>query len=100
MADLIEVPFSGGTITFAAPGTRGPQAYTAATVVERASETLEKALEMVKSMAAAIGKQISEIDCAGAEATFGLSVTGKGRFIVAEASAESSIEIKLTFKRP
>lgn len=99
MADLLEVPFSGGTILFAAAGSSGPRAYTTANVIEKAQDTLEDAIEMVKSMGNAISKQMSEIQCNGAEATFGIKITGTGKFIVAEASAEASLQIKLTFAK-
>jgi hypothetical protein len=96
MADLVEVPFKGGTIVFAA-GSSGPRAYTTS-VTEKAAESLEAALDMVKSMADAMSARLDGIKCNGAEASFGITVTGKGRFIVAEASAQASITVKLTFK--
>lgn len=96
MGKLYEVPFEGGVIVFAAAD-GGPSAYSAATPIARASQSLEEAFEMVKAMGAVVARRLSEIECKSAEATFGITLSGKGRFIVAEVGTEASIEIKLVF---
>ena len=98
MSDLVEVSFAGGTITFAAVGSTGPQAFSLATTAQKAQETLEEVLDQVRSMAEALGSKLAGLDLAGAEATFGISFTGKGKFIVAEASASASISVKVSLK--
>jgi hypothetical protein len=99
MPNLMEVPFSGGTITFAVAGSKNqPQAYSATDSEAKAQSTWESALDLVKSFAETTATKLRSIQCDEAEAKFGLSVTGKGKFIIAEASTEASIEITLKFK--
>src|SRR5262249_29133340 len=98
MADLIEVPFAGGSITFAAAGSSGPEAFGGAGVAQKAQDTLEEVLDQVRAMAEALGSKLTGLEFATAEATFGISFTGKGKFIVAGASASASISVKIALK--
>jgi hypothetical protein len=98
MADLVEVPFDGGTLLFAAAGSEGAQAFSTGTVTIKATETFNEVLASVVAMGEQIARQISTLKCDSAEASFGIKFTGKGKFIVAEASAEASLTIKLVFK--
>ena len=87
MAELIEVPFKGGNLVFAAAGSDGAQAYSAASAVIRATETLDEILDTIKSLGSTMAEKLAGIEFAQAEASFGIKFTGKGKFIVAEASA-------------
>ena len=98
MADLVEVPFAGGSIIFAAAGSTGPQAFGGGGVTQKAQETLEEVLAQVRAMAEALGAKLAGLDFASAEATFGISFTGRGKFIVAEASGSASISVKIALK--
>jgi NTP-dependent ternary system trypsin peptidase co-occuring protein len=98
MADLVEVPFAGGSITFAAVGSTGPEAYGGVGAAQKAQESLEEVLDQVRGMAEVLGAKLAGLDFAAAEATFGVSFTGKGKFIVAEASASASISVKIALK--
>jgi hypothetical protein len=98
VADLVEVPFDGGTITFAAIGSTGPQGFSADASIGKAADSLDAALRVVRELGTAMANQLRGLEVAGAEATFGISFTGKGKFIVAEASAAASLTFKLTFR--
>lgn len=99
MADLIEVPFNGGTVLFAATGSSdGPEAYGGTSVSVKAQETFEQALDAVRALGEVMAGKLKGLEFASAEASFGISFTGKGKFIVAEASAQASVTVKLTFK--
>ena len=97
MANLIEVPFKGGSVVFAAAGSGGPEAYTGADLAKRAQDTFEDALDAVRAMGEAMSEKLKGLNFASAEASFGISFTGKGKFIVAEASGQASVTVKLTF---
>jgi hypothetical protein len=99
MADLVVVPFAGGSITFAAAGSTGPEAFGGTGAAQKAQETLEQVLDQVRDMAKALGDKLAGLDFSSAEATFGISFTGKGKFIVAEASASASISVKIVLMR-
>jgi hypothetical protein len=98
MAEMVEVPFEGGTVLFAAAGSGGAQAFTGASITVRASESLEEVLDAVRKLAETMADKLSGLKFGTAEASFGIKFTGKGKFIVAEAGAEASLSIKLTFK--
>jgi len=93
-------PHSDIELLFAAPTGDGATAYGAIDeIVERSSETLSGALDMVRSVAICARDKLADLDVAGAEATIGLKLSGKGKFIVAEAAAEATLNIKITLKR-
>jgi hypothetical protein len=98
MAKIVEVPFDGGTIQFAVGKAGGPQAFGADDIIEKAVDRLEDALSIVRRMGQSFAQQLTELKCQSAEASFGITLTGKGKFIVAEASAEASLSVKLIFK--
>ena len=98
MAEVIEVPFKDGTVLFATLGSSGPEAYGGGPTVMRISETLDQILDQVREIGAALAARLSDQRFSSAEATFGVTFTGKGQFIVAEASAQAAITIKITFK--
>jgi hypothetical protein len=98
MADLIEVPIKGGTLVFAAAGSEGPQAFSGGSLTERATESIEQVLDGVRNLGETIAGKLSNLGYADAEVCFGIKVTGTGKFIVAEASTEASISIKLLLK--
>lgn len=98
MAELVEVPFEGGSLLFAAAGSDGPSAFTGAATVARATESLDGILDQVANLGALMRRKLASVDFDSAEASIGIKVTGKGKFIVAEASAEASLTVKLHFK--
>lgn len=100
MADLVEVEIDGETVVFATAGSRegGPAAYTGASaVVSKAQETFDQALDTVRALGDAASRKLEGVPFASAEIAFGITLTGSGKFIVAEASAEASVTVKLTF---
>ena len=98
MAKIFEVPFAGGTILFYAPGTSGAQAFGADDVIQRAVDGFEDALTTIRQIGEKLANQLSTMKCDSAEASFGLTLTGTGKFVVAEASAQASLAVKLVFK--
>jgi hypothetical protein len=101
MTDLVEVPLGGGqegTITFAAAGSRGPRAYSGAQPPQMGQDSFEKALDSVRLLADVMVRKLADLEFSSAEASFGISFTGKGKFIVAEASAQASVTVKIAFK--
>ena len=74
----------------------GLRRYTPKTIT-KAAETLDEVLDQVRRMGEAMAKRLADLKYASAEASFGIKVTGKGKFIVAEASAEASLTFKLVF---
>lgn len=98
MSNIISVPFSGGEILFAPAGSGGAQAFSGNQSVTKAVESLDQALDQVHNIASAMSERLVDLDFETAEATLGLKVTGKGKFIVAEASAEASLGFKIVFK--
>lgn len=97
MADLVEVPFDGGTILFAVAGSEGPRAFGGVPTVVAAVETFDQVLDQVRAIGETVARKLAGLEYASAEAAFGIKVTGKGKFIVAEASAEASLTFTLTF---
>jgi hypothetical protein len=67
-------------------------------VIQRATETFEDVMEHVKAIAKTMAAKLADLNVESAEAEFGISFTGKGKFIVAEASAQATFTIKLRFK--
>ena len=98
LADLLSVPFSGGEILFAAAGKTGAEAFSGKQTISKAEDSLDEALDMVQKIAVAMSDRLSELQFESAEANLGLKITGKGKFIVAEASAEASLGFKIVFK--
>jgi Trypsin-co-occurring domain 1 len=98
MGNLVAVPFKGGSILFAPAGSSGPEAFTGKDLVTTAVESLEEALDQVRQIGTAMATKLAGLDFATAEATLGIKVTAKGKFIVAESSAEASLTFKLVFK--
>ena len=97
MSSLVEVPFEGGLVVFSVGGQEGAEAYSTHAVSKRAEAALEDVLDTVTRIGENIGKKLSEIECAGAEVQFGVSFTGKGKFIVSEASASAALTFTLKF---
>jgi hypothetical protein len=98
MADLIELPFKGGTLLVAAAGTTGAQAFTGSNTIVKATQTFEEVLDTARSLGDTMAEKLKGLNFANAEASFGVKFTGKGGFIIAEASAEASFTIKFVFK--
>lgn len=101
MSHLIEVPFAGGSITVATIKEQDDaQAYGIGELVDKAEDSIEDMLNTVKSLGKSIAESLKEMECSSAEVSLGVGFTGKGKFIVAEASAAASLNIKLTFDKP
>jgi O-acetyl-ADP-ribose deacetylase (regulator of RNase III) len=69
-------------------------------IIERGSSTLASALEMVRTIGQCAITKLANLDVESVETTVGLKLTGKGKFVVAEASAEASLTVKLTLRKP
>lgn len=101
MSRLISVkldPDSDVEILFAAPK-EGADAFGVDDVIERSSATLSSGLDMVRAIAECAQAKLRDLDVAGAEATISLKLSGKGKFVVAEASAEAALSVKITLKK-
>lgn len=92
-------PDSEVEILFAAPKEGGAEAFGAVDdVIEQSATTLSGALDMVRAIAVCARDKFKDLDVVGAEANIGLKLSGKGKFIVAEASAEATLNVKITLK--
>lgn len=100
MSKIVEVPFKGGTVLFEAPEPAGARGFSAEGVIERAEDSLEGAIETVCRIGETFAEQLRTLPFEAAEVSLGVKVSGKGKFIVAEASAEASLTVKITFKAP
>ena len=98
MSKIVEVPFRGGVVLFEAPETGGARAFSVDSVIERAEDSLDDAIATVCRVGEAFAEQLKTLHFDAAEVTLGVKIAGKGRFIVAEASAEASLQVKITFK--
>lgn len=99
MEKLVEVPFEGGTILFEHRDPAGPQAHAGpGEVVVKAEQQLGAAFDMVKLIGEQMSARLRGLKFESAEAKFGIKFSGKGKLVVAEASAEASIEVKLVYK--
>lgn len=97
MTELVSVPIKDGEILFATAGSGGPEAYTGIGVIKKAEQSFDEVLAAVRAMGEAMADELSGLDFADAEASFGISFTGKGKFIVAEASAQGSVKVTMRF---
>lgn len=92
-------PGSAGEILFAAPLDGEARAFgVVSETLERSGSTLSAALGMVRAVAETATKTLSELKVAGVELTVGVKLTGKGQFVIAECSAEASLNVKITLK--
>lgn len=66
----------------------------------KAEDTLEQAVDTVIQVATAFGGRLAKVDFDSAEVSLGIKISGKGKFIVAEAAAEASLSVKIVFKAP
>lgn len=100
MARILEVPFEGGTVLFEASEPDGARGFSAGDVLDRAEDTLDDAVATVVRVGKAFLGQLDALPFDSAEVTLGIKISGKGKFIVAEAAAEASLGVKITFKAP
>ena len=68
-------------------------------VIERSTATLSGALDMVRAIGQSAIKKLGDLDVASTEATVGLKLTGKGKFVVAEAGAEATLSVKFIIRK-
>jgi enoyl-CoA hydratase/carnithine racemase len=68
-------------------------------VIEKSAATMGEALDMVRSIATCAMHKLKDLDVAGAEATIGLKLSGKGKFVLAEVNAEATLSVKITLKK-
>lgn len=84
---------------FEAPKDAGPAAYGAIDdLIERGASTLSEAMEMIRAIGKCAVDKLGDLDLQGIEATVGLKLSAKGKFVVAEASAEATLSVKFTIK--
>ena len=87
-------------LLFAAPKDEGAEAFGVMDdVIEKSEATLSGALDMVRSIAMCAKDKLDGLDVSGIEATVGLKLSGKGKFIIAEATAEATLNVKITLKK-
>ena len=65
-------------------------------VIAKAGESLEKSLALVQRIAKAVSSKLQDTKARSAEVTFSVKITGKGKFVVAEAAGEAHLQVKLT----
>lgn len=102
MEKLFVVPLSKDSnidVLFATPRPQGPMGYAAQSeIIEKAIDTLEGALDTIRQIGLTAVEQFAGLSAEAIEVKVGLTLSGKGKFIVAEASAAASIEVKFTIK--
>lgn len=102
MEKLFVVPLSKESnieVLFASPQPQGPMGYAAQNeIIEKAVDTLEGALDKIRQIGLTAVDQFAGISAEAVEVKVGVTLSGKGKFIVAEASAAASIEVKFTIK--
>jgi hypothetical protein len=86
-------------ILFSAPIDAGPAPYALEDIIEKGATTLSAALEMVRAVGQCAVQKLGDLDVESAEATVGLKLTAKGKFVVAEASADATLNVKFILKR-
>ena len=103
MSTLFSVPLDDSgraEIVFAAPSVGGPAAYGAAEdVVRRSADTLAAAMGMIRSVGQCAIDTLSGLDLESAEASVGLKLTATGNFVIAEAGAEATLNVKFVLKK-
>ena len=67
-------------------------------LLERASDTFVGALEMIRYIGECADEQLAAMKAEGIEVKVGLNLNAKGKFVVAEASAMASVEVKFMIK--
>jgi Trypsin-co-occurring domain 1 len=93
----------GQVVRFAVAGYDGPvpAGRLRDGVTDRAAQTLESGLKVVKTIAAAVTQEVGSLadppDRVSAEV--GLAVTSSATFVVAESSAQAHIVIRLDWER-
>jgi len=102
MPRLFVVPVSDGSeaeIMFRAPKDEGPTGYsTGSEIIEKAADTLVGAFDLVRRVGHCAAEQFAALAMDAVEVKIGLSLNAKGKFIVAEAGATASVEVKFTIK--
>jgi Trypsin-co-occurring domain 1 len=102
MKKLFVVPLSQGSnveVLFAAPQPQGPTGYaTQGEIIEKAVDTLEVAFDTIRQIGLTAVERFAGLSAEAVEIKVGVGLSGKGKFIVAEASAEASLEVKFTIK--
>lgn len=99
---LFAVPLSEESsfeVLFATPQRQGPTGYgTQGEIIEKAVDTLEAALDTIRQIGLTAVDRFAGVSAESVEIKVGVVLSGKGKFIVAEASAGASIEVKFTIK--
>ncbi len=102
MSKLFVVPLSGGSdveILFSAPKVQGPVGYALQDeIIERAADTLAGALDMMRHIGQCATERFAALATDAVEVKVGLNLNAKGKFVVAEASAAASLEVKFTIR--
>lgn len=103
MGKLIAVPLTSDSdveIMFSTPTAGGPKGFAFTDdVIEKGSSTLASAMDMVRAIGQCAADKLAGLDIESAEASVGIKLTGTGKFVVAEASAEASLTVKFVLKR-
>lgn len=97
------VPLSSGgaaEVVFEGPAPPGAQGYGVADdFAKRSVDTLEDALNMVKAVGECAVRTLSGLNVDATEATIGLKISAKGKFVIAETTAEASLSVKFVLKK-
>jgi len=102
MGTLFAVPLDDrgdAEIVFEARSLGGPAAFGAAEdLIQRGTESLSSAMDMIRSVGKCAIDKLSDLDLESAEASVGLKLTATGKFVVAEAGAEATLNVKFVLK--
>jgi hypothetical protein len=74
---------------FAAAGSGDAQAFTGSSATVKATQTFEEVLDAVRKLGEVMAEKLSGLEFGTAEASFGITYTGTGKFIVAEGHAKA-----------
>jgi hypothetical protein len=65
--------------------------------IEKASQSLDSAVAMVRRIADVFGRTLQSADVERAQVEFGLQFVGKGKLYVVESEVQAAMKVTLTF---
>jgi inner membrane protein involved in colicin E2 resistance len=105
MATYMEYELSnGGTIWIETDETEGRATKASrednGDLVQRATQTFDKAFESVKQSMILLRDQLSALEMDEVEVSFDIKVTGEAGFAICKAGAEANFSVALKWKKP
>lgn len=96
MSKLIELTVGNESVYVEAEGPAGPGQYSTSTT-EKVSNSMDESLKVLGAVGRAIKTSLADVGASEAEATIAVKFSAKGNVIIAEASGEASMTVKLKF---